>query len=144
MIFLSELKGKKRRQIIKERKEVKEQGLQIKLLPAEQIDEKLAKNFFQFYLSTIEKKYSFAYLTESFFCKLFERCREDLLIIVAEDSFSNMVAASPSLQSSHTIFGRYWGSHSNFKQLHFRAMLLSAHRGSYSKLYFKSRSWCPR
>ena len=60
--FLSELKGKKRRQIIKEKRS-KEQGLQIKLLPAEQIDEKLAKNFFQFYLSTV-KKYSFAYLTE--------------------------------------------------------------------------------
>ncbi len=107
--FLNALKSRKSKAIKKERQQVHSYNLEILLVPQSEIAEK-AKLFSTFYLNTIEKKGSHAYLNESFFKYLFASQAEDLLLFQARETDSQkIIAMSLYLKSRRTLYGRYWG-----------------------------------
>mgnify|MGYP000642771301 CR=1 FL=1 len=113
--FLSTLKNKKKKQIIKERSI---SGLQIKEIPKEELG-KHTNTFYNFYLQTIDKKYSHAYLNEDFFTYLFKNMKENIVLFGAFNDKDDLVAAALYLKGKTKLYGRYWGSREKYKNLHF-------------------------
>ena len=65
--FLDQLSSRKRKNIRKERQSLSDRGIEFQQLTAEAITPAHWDSFYQFYLSTIERKWGGAYLTEDFF-----------------------------------------------------------------------------
>jgi hypothetical protein len=117
--FLGSLKGKRRRQIQRERQQVKAQNLRIRILTGEQLHETLAEDFYPFYMATIDKKFGLPYLTKSFFQLVFRNFKKHTLLVLAADETGEYVAGSIAFTKGHNLYGRYWGARENFRNLHF-------------------------
>ncbi len=116
--FLGALKPRKRKQIEREREQLREAKLEIRALTGGELTQAHAKLFYQFYLSTISKMGAIAYLTESFFTEVFETMRDQIVLFWAEDG-GEPVAGSLCYFIGNTLFGRYWGSSRDVRNLHF-------------------------
>ena len=68
--FLESLSYKKRKAIIKERSSIEKMGIKIKVLKGDEINNSVLEDLYRLYLSTIEKKWSYDYLTKEFFINL--------------------------------------------------------------------------
>ena len=123
--FLADLTSRKRKQIRKERHAVAEKNLSIKALCGKEIEERHWDAFFQFYLSTTDKKWGSSYLTRSFFSLLGERMGDQVVLIIVEDG-DRLVAGALNLKSDDTLFGRNWGCLATHKFLHFEACYYQA------------------
>ena len=144
--FLMTLKQSRRKSIRQERKSIQKQGLRIRRLRGNEVTPELWQLFYEFYLNTIDKHYSSAYLTLDFFLSLGEKMGSNVLLVIAERSIEQtstidptsasanssssssvaspqVVAAALNLIGSDTIFGRNWGcvvgGEDQFKNLHF-------------------------
>lgn len=116
--FLATFTGKRRRQIKKERDSIGEQGIEIKELEAEQLDENWAKIFYEFYLETIYKKQGIPYLNSNFFESIFKHFRNRIIVLVAYCQ-DEIVGVSLSFFKGQKLYGRYWGGDHRYKNLHF-------------------------
>jgi predicted N-acyltransferase len=112
--FLSEMKTKKRKQILKERKT----DLLIREISEEDL-ESYTSVFYEMYVKTIMKKHSYAYLNEFFFKYIFKNLKEHIVLIGAFNSDNQMVAASLYLKGKNKLYGRYWGALEEHNNLHF-------------------------
>jgi predicted N-acyltransferase len=120
--FLNRIKKSKRKQIRKERKRVLEYGLNIEFKAAKDCSELEIARVFELYLTTIDKKQSYAYLNQSFFKRLFSEFKENVRVALAKQG-ENVLAMSLFLVSDQRLYGRYWGIDptvaEDFKFLHF-------------------------
>ena len=123
--FLDQLTSRKRKQIRKERRAVSDKNLTIKALTGPEIEERHWDSFFEFYLSTTDKKLGSSYLTRSFFSMLGERMGDQVVLIIVEDK-GQLVAGALNLKSDDTLYGRNWGCLANYKFLHFEACYYKA------------------
>jgi len=123
--FLQDLTSRKRKQIRKERRAVAETNLTIRALSGSEIEERHWDAFYQFYLSTTDKKWGSSYLTRSFFSLLGERMADQVVLIVVEDG-ERLLAGALNLKSETTLFGRNWGCMETHKFLHFEACYYQA------------------
>ena len=73
---------------------------------------------YEFYLSTIHKKWSYNYLSKDFFLGLPEHLKENTIIIVAKYS-DNIIAGALNFVSNNKLYGRYWGCLEEYDSLHF-------------------------
>lgn len=124
--YLDSLKARKRKQIKKERQAVIDSGVEIELIENE-FSEDLMKDIYLLYLSTIDKKWSQAYLNESFFLELARDFKDNLVIYLAKKN-DELIAMSLFLKSKEALYGRYWGckTNCNIAYLHFE---LSYYKG---------------
>ena len=76
--------------------------------------------FFDFYMSTSDRKWGSAYLTRGFFDLLGERMADRVLLVMARQG-KRYVAGALNLFGTETIFGRNWGCRGDFPFLHFEA-----------------------
>ena len=115
--YLSALKARKRKNILKERKTVKNYPIQIIKKESSQLSLKERKEVFLLYLSTILKKYSQAYLNENFFLNL-----ESGFYYLAYQE-DRLIAMSLFFEGGKKLYGRYWGIRQEYEQqysyLHF-------------------------
>ena len=117
--FLCELKGKKAKEIRRERRKISEYPeLEIKRLTGDSIEAHHAEAFYGFYLTTLDKKRAIPYLTQEFFSKVFNSMKDNILLTVAQNS-GGLCAASLCFFKGDKLFGRYWGAKENEKHLHF-------------------------
>ena len=123
--FLSELTSRKRKAIKKERRQVLEQGIQLKCLTGKELTEDYWDVFYQYYLDTIDRKWGHSYLTRDFFSILGKTMSDVAMLVIAEHQ-GKRVAGALNLIGSDTIFGRNWGCSENFKFLHFEACYYQA------------------
>ncbi|NQV98870.1 MAG: N-acetyltransferase [Rhodospirillales bacterium] len=123
--FLEDLNSRKRKQIRKERRAVAEKDLSIQALSGAEIKEHHWDAFYQFYLSTVDKKWGSSYLTRSFFSLLGERMADQVVLFMVEDA-GNLVGGALNLKSDTTLFGRNWGCLATHKFLHFEACYYQA------------------
>lgn len=128
--FLSTLKRSRRKNILKERRRVREQGIQVKRKMGREVNEEDVLFFFECYKRTIEKKWSNAYLNFDFFKSLISDLADHVILLVAEHS-GTKVASALYLKSSHTLYGRYWGCLQDFDFLHFELCLYQGLELSY-------------
>lgn len=116
--FLSTLKRKRRQQISKERRSLQERGLKIHAMRGRQIEPEHMHQMYLFYLNTIQKNWAIPYLNESFFQEIYQRQREDLLLIFA--AYQNRwVGGSINFVKGKNLYGRYWGCIEEHAYLHF-------------------------
>lgn len=134
--YLGEFRAKRRGNIRRERRIVREQsGLSVEVVAGSEIDASMMDEMFDVYKSTIDKLFwGRQYLNREFFRLLLrnEEFREHLVFVIARRQCDlKMVAATFNVISSPTatassFFGRYWGCLEERKFLHYEVCYYSA------------------
>ena len=116
--FLGDLASRKRKAIRKERREVANLDVDIRLATGSDLRESDWDAFFRFYIDTSDRKWGAPYLNRAFFSLLGERMADRVLLVLAE-SQGRPVAGALNLIGGDTLYGRNWGCVADFKFLHF-------------------------
>lgn len=106
--FLEALASRKRKAIRRERRDANACGLTFHTYRGTEITESLWQDFYQFYLSTVDRKWGSAYLQPGFFPLLSERLGERVVLMIAR-SEGVPVAGALNLMGRDTLYGRNWG-----------------------------------
>jgi len=118
--YLQAFTSRQRKKINKERRKIKEQGIQLQRLRGNEIMEQQWQVFFQFYQMTYLKRGQSAYLNIDFFRQIAESMPEQLLLVLANNG-KKYVGAALSFIGQDTLYGRYWGCYEEYPSLHFEA-----------------------
>ena len=116
--FLGALNARKRKSIKRERRDAQSAGLEFVTLRGPEITANDWRAFYQFYLSTIDRKWGSAYLTERFFPLLSERLGDRVVLMMARNG-AQSVAGALNLAGRHALYGRNWGCVGDWPFLHF-------------------------
>ena len=123
--FLASLSSRKRKTIRKERQSLYQRDIIFHQLTGIDIQPGHWDNFYQFYLSTIEKKWGGAYLTESFFHQIGTQMSEQILLVLAEKD-GQFIAGALNFIGQDSLFGRNWGCVEHIPNLHFETCYYQA------------------
>ena len=134
--FLNKLSYKIRKSINKERQSIKHQGIDIEIIKNEEFNKNLSEIMYQFYISTIKKKWSYNYLSKDFFIKLPQYLKKESILILAKKN-KNIIAGALNFISNNILYGRYWGSNANIKNLHFEVCYYQAMELAIKNKYIK-------
>ena len=134
--FLNKLSYKIRKSINKERQSIKHEGIDIKIIKNEEFNENLSEIMYQFYISTIKKKWSYNYLSKDFFIKLPQYLKKESILILAKKN-KNIIAGALNFISNDILYGRYWGSNADIKNLHFEVCYYQAMEYAIKNKYIK-------
>lgn len=119
--FLASFNSRKRKSLLRERRRVAEQGLQLQTLQGADIKEQQWEQFYRFYQLTYAKRSGHGgYLSRDFFLKTAAGMGEQVVMVLASLD-GQAVAGALYFRSSDTLFGRYWGCEREFDSLHFEA-----------------------
>ena len=118
--YLDALEGKRRRQVARERRQLRDEGLEIERLTGEALSPEHATMMYRFYTSTLDRKWGVPYLTRSFFDEVFRRMGDRILLVLARDAEAGRpVAGALNFFKGQTLYGRYWGASEERRNLHF-------------------------
>lgn len=106
--FLDTLASRKRKAIRRERRDANACGLTFHTYRGHEITESLWHDFYQFYLSTVDRKWGRAYLQPGFFPLLSQRLGDRVVLMVARQD-GVPVAGALNLMGRDTLYGRNWG-----------------------------------
>jgi len=116
--FLGALSSRKRKAIKRERRSAAQAPVEIRTLRGDEITPEIWERFHDFYLSTIDRKWSSPYLTRDFFLRIGESMPDNIALIMAFDD-DEPVAGALNFVGDDTLYGRYWGCARRYKELHF-------------------------
>ena len=116
--FLANMASRKRKQIKKERRQARESGVEIRLVPGTQLDLHEWQIFHNLYSSTFIKYSNYPALTLAFFIEIAESMGDQILVALAR-RHDKIIAASFFFVGEETLYGRYWGCVSDIPGLHF-------------------------
>jgi len=123
--FLAALASRKRKQIRKERQEVRDAGVELVTLTGGDLEDKHWDVFFRFYIDTSDRKWGSPYLTRDFFRRL-GRTMADRVVLIMARYRGEWVAGALNLLGSDTLYGRNWGCGADFRFLHFETCYYQA------------------
>ncbi|HYC01211.1 MAG TPA: GNAT family N-acetyltransferase [Candidatus Limnocylindrales bacterium] len=116
--YLADLRSKKRKQVLRERAEVAEQGLKVTLIEGDAVTPEHVAAVWRFYLGTAERKWSQPYLVRETFETLATTFRKNLVLVLAHDG-RRYVGGTFNVRGRNALFGRYWGTIGHYPSLHF-------------------------
>lgn len=116
--FLETMPSRKRKILRRERREANTAGLTFQTLRGTDIHPRHWDAFYEFYTSTIDRKWGSAYLTRDFFPLLHQALGDKVVLMLAEDQH-RPVAGALNLMSADTLYGRNWGATGHWPFLHF-------------------------
>ena len=116
--FLAALSSRKRKVLRRERRDANAAGLSFLTLQGHEITARHWKAFHRFYMSTVDRKWGSAYLTERFFPLLSERLGDKVVLMLAEQD-GRPVAGALNLLGRDALYGRNWGCIGDWPFLHF-------------------------
>lgn len=116
--FLTQFTADKRKKIKRERRYVREAGVELEVRTGAAIDESHWHTFFAFYRATAQKHGAIAYLNLAFFLEVGRRMANDAVLILARHG-GEYIAGALNFKNDTTLYGRYWGSLASFHSLHF-------------------------
>jgi predicted N-acyltransferase len=116
--FLAALASRKRKSIRRERRDAQSAGLEFVTLRGSEIGKREWGAFYDFYTSTVDRKWGSAYLTQRFFPLLSERLGDAVVLMLALRN-GKPVAGALNLMGSEALFGRNWGCRGDWPFLHF-------------------------
>ena len=122
--FLDDFKSSKRKQIKKERKAINESDIQINILHGENIEKEHIDAMWQFYFDTHSRKWGNAYLNNDFFDLIHGHFSDNIVMVMAKER-NTWLAGSFNFVKNSTLFGRYWGTITDIKNLHFECCYYS-------------------
>jgi uncharacterized protein len=120
--YLARFDSKRRNQIKRELRAVREAGIVVETLAPEQHTREVARTMHELYASTIDKHgvWGRLYLNERFFEAVVERFRDRLAWVLARDAASGrIVAGAFNVIGGRRLYGRYWGARKDVPFLHF-------------------------
>ena len=123
--FLAALSSRKRKNIRKERRTVAEAGVRLLRLTGDDITTAHIDHFYRFYMSTIDRKWGGAYLTEEVFHHLHASLADRMLLVMAEYG-GRIIGGALNFIGEDTLFGRNWGADLDIPCLHFEACYYQA------------------
>ncbi len=123
--FLAQLSSRKRKNIAKERRSLTEKGICFHKLTGTDIKSHHWDAFYNFYLSTIDKKWGGAYLTKEFFIEIGASMADRILLVMAEQD-NQMIAGALNFIGKDTLYGRNWGCIEDIPNLHFETCYYQA------------------
>ncbi len=118
--FLNECTAKRRKTIRRERRSVSDQNLDLIVRSGDSLTSIEWNHVCELYTSTFDKKWGEASLNPAFF-KTAGQLMGDRFIIVFCYSEEQLVACSVMLRGGDTLYGRYWGCYTDYRDLHFEA-----------------------
>ncbi len=127
--FLDGMSSKKRKNIKRERRRVKETGIQYRWLSGDALDQAATEKMHAFYAQTIAYYGAQSYLNKRFFEWLSTRFSSQTLFLFAEFG-DETIAGGLYFKSNNTLYGRYWGALANFHSVHFETC------------YYQAIDWC--
>jgi uncharacterized protein len=123
--FLAALASRKRKNIRREREEVRAAGIEIKWITGSDLREEHWDAFFQFYMDTGARKWGSPYLTREFFSLIGETMREHVLLIMCKRA-GRWIAGALNFIGADALYGRNWGAIEHHACLHFEACYYQA------------------
>ncbi|MBM3522255.1 MAG: N-acetyltransferase [Alphaproteobacteria bacterium] len=123
--FLAALNHGKRKAIRKERREVAAQGVTLEILSGDALTRAHWDAFFEFYISTSDRKWGSPYLNRAFFDLLHDSLRDRVALVLGRHDGA-WVCGALNLIGEDTLYGRNWGASEAFKHLHFEACYYQA------------------
>jgi uncharacterized protein len=117
--YLAAFRSKRRVQIKRERRELEEQGIEIRVHAGNEIPDELFEPMFRLYKTTIDKLYwGRQYLSRELFELLRQRWKHRLCFFVAYRG-DEVVAGTFCVRKGDVLYGRYWGAFREMRYLHF-------------------------
>jgi predicted N-acyltransferase len=124
--YLERFRSKRRNQIKRERRAMRESGVRIEAVVGDEIDDDLFGPMFDFYRSTVENHYyGRQYLNRAFFDLLGERFKQRLCFVVARDD-DGVIGGTVNVVKGDALYGRYWGATRPLRHLHFNVCYYAA------------------
>lgn len=122
--FLAQMNSRKRKNIVKERRQVVEQGFVFEVKTGSALTARDWEIFYALYRNTYLKRSGHnGYLSAEFFQQLGITMSDNLVLINAlqpkENGSCQVIAASLFLRDNTTLYGRYWGCFEEYQFLHF-------------------------
>lgn len=118
--FLDALTAKRRKNINRERRLVRESGLELRLLHGNEASEAQWVAMHQFYRSTFRRLGGTPTLTLPFFLEIAKTLGASIVLVLAYQQ-DREVAGAISFCDDTTLYGRHWGCRADFDSLHFEA-----------------------
>jgi uncharacterized protein len=123
--FLGALTSRKRKQIRKEREQVRAAGIEMRAVHGGEMKPREWDAFFKFYVDTYDRKWGYPYLTREFFGRLGTELGDRVVMMLAAKG-GKTVAGALNLCGDDALFGRNWGAAGDFPFLHFEACYYQA------------------
>jgi predicted N-acyltransferase len=121
--FVATMSSRKRKNILKERRQVQEQGFEFQVKTGAQLTPNDWTTFYALYRNTYLKRSGHnGYLSAGFFQQLGATMSGNLVLISAskiDDADKQVMAAALFVRDSNTLYGRYWGCFEEYQFLHF-------------------------
>ncbi len=118
--FLQTLTSKRRKNIKRERRIAVQDGVQVQIIPGNELNEVQWQKLYEFYRVTFLLKSGAPTFTLNFF----KAVRHYLLAAFATHD-DEIVAGAILYQGNNTLYGRHWGSVAHYDQLHFEVCYYS-------------------
>ena len=118
--FLSRLSSRKRKKIRRERRHVREAGIEIHIVHGNEATAGQWQIMHAFYCSTFEKKSGLPTLSLDFFLEISRTMGEQVVLVFAIHG-QQTVAGAIMLRGDDALYGRHWGCREEFNSLHFEA-----------------------
>jgi predicted N-acyltransferase len=116
--FVGRLTSKRRKELLRERRQVAEAGIELRALSAEECTAADWEAMRSFYLDTIRKNGAIPYLTDAFWRDELPRLRNRVLLVLAF-RHGERIAGSLNFWRGSSLYGRYWGCREDHRGLHF-------------------------
>jgi predicted N-acyltransferase len=117
--YLGALSGKRRRQILRERRQLEGEGLEFLPLTGDSLLPEHATLMHTFYLATLDGMWGVPYLNKAFFDEVFRTMKDRTLLILASDGAGHPIAGALFFLKDNSLFGRYWDATRQVRNLHF-------------------------
>jgi predicted N-acyltransferase len=118
--YLARLTSKRRKEINRERRQVREADIELETLSGAQISEAQWATFHRHYRDTFERRGGYATLSLEFFHALARDMPESVLLVIARHQGKH-IASAFSLRGQTGLYGRHWGCDAEYDNLHFEA-----------------------
>jgi predicted N-acyltransferase len=118
--FLARLTAKRRKEILRERRMVREAGIELVRCRGSELEPGLWRTVHQLYCSTFAKFGNFPALTERFLRETASTMGEQVMVALALRQ-GEIIGAAYFLVGPECLYGRYWGCMEEVPALHFEA-----------------------
>lgn len=119
--YLAGLTSKKRKQVRRERRLVREAGVSVRMIEGTEMDDAHWDAMFRFYRNTVRERGAIPYLTRELFTHLAEHMAPYTAMAAAYDADGALIAGALYFKGGDTLYGRYWGASAFHEGLHFEA-----------------------
>lgn len=127
--FLQSLNKKRRNNILRERRTIRELGIEFTHIPGYEISDHDWNHFFKCYSNTYLEHGSSPYLNLNFFKKIGEHLHKNIHLIIAHlngEKIASSLLFRNNNKGNEVAYGRYWGSLKHIPNLHFETAYYQA------------------